>query len=125
MPIGGRVAAGDLCDRPAKPKEALRIFTGAPVPETLDTIFMQEDCELDGNYIILPTGLKRGSNYRFTGEDITKGSTIIPSGTRLRPQEIGLAASIGQHTLKVFKSLKVAIFSTGDEIEYMILLCDS
>jgi len=114
--VAGRVAAGDVPINTVKPKEAFRIFTGAPVPKSLDTIFMQEDCKLDGNHIALPPGIKRYANYRFAGEDLTKNSTVASTGTLLRPQEIGLAASIGRRKLEVFRPLKVAIFSTGKEI---------
>lgn len=116
LPITGRIAAGHPLDRPARRGEALRIFTGAPAPEGPDTIFMQEDCELEGDVVVLKPGIKKGANYRFAGEDVKQGSVILTQGTRLRPQEIGLAASVGKSELKVYKPLRVAVFSTGDEV---------
>lgn len=124
LPVTARVAAGHPLDRPAVRGEAIRIFTGAPMPVGADgeqssgpdTIFMDEDASLDGDQVTLPAGLKRGSNRRDAGEDITKGSGVIDRGTLLRPQEIGLAASVGLKVLPVYAPLRVAVFSTGDEI---------
>ena len=124
LPVTGRIAAGHPLDRIAKRGEALRIFTGAPMPDgeehEPDTIFMDEDCILEetplGEVVVLPDGLKLGANRRFAGEDVKTGDIIIKLGQRLRPQEIGLAASVGYDTLKVFKQLRVAVFSTGDEV---------
>ena len=124
LPVTGRIAAGHPLDRPARRGEALRIFTGAPMPEggkkEPDTIFMDEDCTLEktahGDVVVLPEGLKLGANRRFAGEDVKVGDVIINSGQRLRPQEIGLAASVGHDSLNVYKSLRVAVFSTGDEV---------
>ena len=120
LPVTGRIAAGHPLDRPSRKGEALRIFTGAPVPDGEDggpdTIFMEEDCvEADG-VVTLPPGLKLGSNKRDQGEDIKTGASIIPIGSRLRPQEIGLAASVGRATVQVYKRLRVGVFSTGDEV---------
>ena len=124
LPVGGRIAAGHPLDGPAERGQAYQIFTGAPMPvggdgfqaSGPDTIFMEEDCTLDGNEVILPAGLKKGSNRRFAAEDVRAGSVIIAAGKRLRAQEIGLAASIGRSQLTVFKRLRVAVFSTGDEV---------
>jgi molybdopterin molybdotransferase len=116
LDVTGRITAGHPLKRPAVKGEALRIFTGAPVPNGPDTIFMQEDCKLEDGVIILKPGIKKGANYRLSGEDVEQGSTILSKGTRLRPQEIGLAASVGISELCVFKRLRVAIFSTGDEV---------
>lgn len=114
--VGGLIAAGHPLERPPKRGEALRIFTGAAMPDGPDTVFMQEDVRLDGDDAILPHGLKRGSNRRSRGEDIGAGDTILTVGQRLRPQEVGLAASVGVNELTVFKRLRAAVFSTGDEI---------
>ena len=116
IPVTGRVAAGHPLDRPARRGEAIRIFTGAPMPDGMETVFMEEDCEADGNDVILPAGLKQGANCRKKGEDIEQGSVILKAGQRLRPQELGLAASVGLQELKVMGTLRVAVFSTGDEI---------
>jgi molybdopterin molybdotransferase len=94
----------------------VRIFTGAPMPEGLDTVLMQEDCtEADGT-VTIPPGIRRGANRRHAGEDVKTGSTALSPGRRLRPQEIGLAASLGITALPVYRRLRVAVFSTGDEV---------
>ncbi len=120
LPVAARIAAGHPLPRPARRGEAYRIFTGAPMPGGEaggpDTVYMEEDCEQDGDQVILPSGLKAGSNRRKQGEDVRTGDVVLKTGSRLRPQEIGMAASIGQAQLKVFKRLRVAVFSTGDEI---------
>jgi molybdopterin molybdotransferase len=77
---------------------------------------MQEDCRLDGGAVVVPPGIKRGANRRRAGEDVTAGATILRAGRRLRPQDIGLAASIGRTMIRVYKPLRVALLSTGDEI---------
>ena len=116
LPIGGRAAAGHPLGRAANRGEAIRIFTGAPMPDGPDTVMMQEDCrEADGGVTIAP-GIKQGANCRAAGEDVTKGRTILKSGLRLRPQEVGLAAAVGRAELQVFEKVRVAIFSTGDEV---------
>ena len=114
--ITGRVAAGDTYDSTLGKGEAIRIFTGAAMPSGADTVLMQEDCREEGDEVIIPPGIKRGANRRFAGEDIARGDVILKAGTRLRPQEIGLAASIGCTELPVFDPVRVALFSTGDEV---------
>jgi len=116
LPVNGRIAAGHPFERPAERGEALRIFTGAPMPEAADTVVMQEDTiEQDGKVTIKP-GIKKSANRRKAGEDVSQGAAIIEKGSLLRPQEIGLAASVGYSTLPVYKKLRVAVFSTGDEV---------
>jgi molybdopterin molybdotransferase len=117
LPVTGRVAAGRALGRPLAPGEAIRIFTGAPMPAGADTVMMQEDAEaLDGGRVLLRPGLKRGANAREAGEDVARGATILHAGHRLRPQDVGLAASVGLTTVAVRARLRVALFSTGDEI---------
>lgn len=116
LPVTGRIAAGHPLGRAARPGEALRIFTGAPMPDGMDTVFMQEDVALDGDHVRLPLGIKPGANRRFRGEDVKQGEVIIRAGQQLRAQEIGLAASVGLGQLNVYSRLRVAIFSTGDEV---------
>lgn len=116
LKVAGRVAAGYTLDRTAARGTAVRVFTGAPMPPGPDTVFMQEDCRVDGDSVILPPGIKRGANRRKAGEDVKQGSTILSRGHRLRPQDIGLVASIGLTEAPVFRPLRVAIFSTGDEL---------
>ncbi len=124
LPVTGRIAAGHPLDRQAVRNEALQIFTGAPMPlgadgrqsSGPDTVFMKEDVERDGDDVVLPQGQKPGANRRFAGEDIKQGASILKPGMRLRAQELGLAASVGRDRLKVYKPLRVAVFSTGDEV---------
>ena len=116
LAVTGRLAAGHSLDRAARRGEALRIFTGAPMPDGPDTIFMEEDCRAEGDYVVLPAGLARGANRRKAGENITSGTTIARAGYRLRPQEIGAAASVGRSRLAVYRRLRAAVFSTGDEV---------
>ena len=118
--LTGRIAAGDISDRPIGAGEAIRIFTGAAMPADGDTVLMQEDCredrQEDNTHVVIPPGIKQGANRRFAGEDIAAGDVILKAGTKLRPQEIGLTASIGLKTLSVYKPVRVALFSTGDEV---------
>lgn len=115
--VAGRIAAGQVAT-PATVSHgtALRVFTGAALPSGPDTCFMQEDCRLDGTDVVLPPGIKRGANRRKAGEDVKTGATILHRGRRLRPQDVGLAASIGATHLRVYSTLRVGVFSTGDEL---------
>ncbi|MFQ5985294.1 MAG: gephyrin-like molybdotransferase Glp [Alphaproteobacteria bacterium] len=114
--VKGRIAAGRPLTRPARRGEALRIFTGAPMPKGPDTVMMQEDCRLEGDTVVIAPGIRRGANRREAGEDVKAGTTILRAGYRLRPQEVGLAASIGRTSLTMYRPLAVAIISTGDEV---------
>lgn len=116
LELVGRAAAGHPLDGPAARGSAVRIFTGAPMPAGPDTCFMQEDVRVEGSTAIFPPGIKRGANRRKAGEDVKKGATILRKGHRLRPQDIGLAASVGIAKLPVYNVLKVGVFSTGDEL---------
>jgi molybdopterin molybdotransferase len=116
VPIAGRVQAG-APGQAAKPGHAVRIFTGAPMPQGTDTVFMQEDVRIDDSgRVILPPGLKAGANVRPAGEDIASGHVALKAGQRLRPQDIALAAAFGLTELKVRRRIRVAVFSTGDEL---------
>jgi|SRR5579864_485092 len=116
LKVAGRAAAGHPLGRAARRGEAVRIFTGAPMPDGLDTVFMQEDCTAEGEQVRLPPGLKRGANRRRAGEDVRAGATVLAAGTRLRAQEIGLAASLGSSELPVYRRLRAALLSSGDEV---------
>ena len=116
LPVTARVAAGHPLERAAGRGECIRIFTGAPMPDGPDTIFMEEDCREEGEHVILPPGIKRGANAREAGEDVREGSVIIAAGKLIRPQELGLAASVGCSDLPVYEPLRAAVFSTGDEV---------
>lgn len=116
LPVTARIAAGHPLARPAAPGEAVQIFTGAPMPDGMDTVFMQEDVARDGDAVLLPPGIKAGANRRLMGEDVQQGDVILHAGQVLRAQEIGLAASVGIGRLKVHTRLRAAVFSTGDEV---------
>ncbi len=95
---------------------AARIFTGAPIPPGADAIVMQEHCDVDGDQVIINKPVKLGQHIRRAGEDIAQGSVVLKAGHRLRPQELGLLASVGLAEISVKRKLKVAVFFTGDEI---------
>jgi molybdopterin molybdotransferase len=116
--IAGRLQAGDAGAGPSVgPDEAIRIFTGAPMPEGADTVFMQEDARADeAGGVLLPAGLKRGANVRPAGEDIALGRVIVPAGRWLRPQDVAAFAAMGLTEVPVRRRVKVAVFSNGDEI---------
>ncbi|MBV8924624.1 MAG: molybdopterin molybdotransferase MoeA [Bradyrhizobium sp.] len=116
VPVSGRVAAGGSAGQ-AQAGFAMRIFTGAPMPEGTDTVFMQEDVRLDDHgRVVLPAGLKVGANVRPAGEDVPQGHLALKAGQRLRPQDIALAAAFGQTRLEVIRRIRVAVFSTGNEL---------
>jgi len=116
LDVVGRVPAGSRFDGTVAAGQAVRIFTGAPVPAGVDTVAMQEDCRTDGDAVLVPAALKRGSNIRLAGEDMTAGAVVLRPGQRLRAQEVGLAAAVGRSALTVRKRLTVVLFSTGDEL---------
>ena len=97
--------------------EAARIFTGAPIPPGADAVVMQEDCEvLEGDQIKVNKAVPAAQWIRRSGEDVTRGATVLTKGTRLTPAELGLAASVGLAQLQVSARPRVALFSTGDEL---------
>jgi molybdopterin molybdotransferase len=116
MPLQGRVAAGSSLAAAPLPGHAVRIFTGAPMPEGLDTVFMQEDVELRDGGVALPAGLKRGANSRPAGEDLARGAVALEAGRRMSPREVALLAGLGIARVPVRTPLRVAVFSTGNEI---------
>lgn len=116
LPVTARVAAGMALDRQARRGEAIRIFTGAPMPDGCDTVAMQENVCTEGDSVVLDSRTRRGANRREAGEDVAAGSTILCQGRRLAPFDIGLAASTGLSVLPCREQLRVALFSTGDEV---------
>jgi molybdopterin molybdotransferase len=116
LPVSGRLTAGARANLALKPGMAVRIFTGAAMPKGADTVFMQEDVTVKGDHVTVPKGLKLGANRRLTGEDVAAGAIVLQSGTVLEAQHIALAAALGLTEILVRRRLKVAIFSTGDEV---------
>jgi molybdopterin molybdotransferase len=115
--VNGRVQAGASPSKAIQPGQVVRIFTGAPMPEGADTVFMQEDVQIDGDgKVVLPAGLRPGANVRPAGEDVPVGHAALSAGQRLRPQDVALAAAFGLTQLDVIRRLRVAVFSTGNEL---------
>ena len=115
--IADRIQAGGSTRGSIPQGKAVRIFTGAPMPEGADTVFMQEDVQVsDEGLVALPPRLKRGANVRPTGEDVRIGQRVLPRGQILRPQDIALCAALGLTEIEVRRRIRVAVFSTGDEI---------
>ncbi len=110
-----RIAAGQVGKRLSK-GEAARIFTGAPIPEGANAVVMQENCSLVGDQVEILQAVETGENLREVGEDIQVGEVLLQAGHRLRPQDIGLAASIGLTKLSVQRNLTVAVLTTGNEL---------
>ncbi|QIK38878.1 molybdopterin molybdotransferase MoeA [Caldichromatium japonicum] len=115
LPIAQRIPAGHMGE-PLALGTAARIFTGAPIPDGADTVVIQEVCRESAGEVQIPLDIQVGANIRRRGEDIREGSTVLAAGTRLSPQHLGLAASIGCSALQVYRRLRVAILTTGDEI---------
>lgn len=116
FPVNGRVQAGASA-QPMAAGAAMRIFTGAPMPDGADTVFMQEDVRLDDEgRVVLPPGLKAGANVRPAGEDIAQGTAALQAGQRLRPQDVALIAAFGLTQVDVIRRIRVAVFSTGNEL---------
>jgi len=116
LTVSQRIPAGHVGQFLA-PGHAARIFTGAMIPEGADAVVMQEQCEAsDAGVVTVRHTPQSGEWIRRAGEDITAGSVILAAGTRLRSQELGLAASIGMAELSVRRKLRVAVFFTGDEL---------
>jgi molybdopterin molybdotransferase len=113
--VAQRIPAGS-CGRPLAAGTAARIFTGAPVPDNADAVVVQEVCARDGDWVQMPVDVDAGANIRQRGEDVRAGDAVIASGTRLSPQHVGLAASVGAEQLAVRRRLRVAILASGDEL---------
>ena len=115
LPVSQRIPAGSVA-MPLVPGTAARIFTGGEIPLGADTVAMQENCEEADESVSVDAKVASGTNVRPQGQDIQAGEVILKLGARLRAQELGLLSSVGLAKVDVFKPLKVAIFSTGDEL---------
>ena len=115
--ITDRIPAGST-GKTLEPGKAARIFTGAPTPKGANTVIMQEECELieDDSKIEIYRPIALNENIRPMGNDIKSGDVILKAGSKLKPQDIALAASVGVDTLEVFDKIKVGVFFTGDEL---------
>jgi molybdopterin molybdotransferase len=115
LPLAQRIAAGDA-EATLDAGSAARIFTGAPIPKGADAVIMQEQVDADESGIRFDQRPPSGQNIRPRGNDIRRGATILSAGQRLRPQDIGLAASVGLQSLPVYAPVRVGMFFTGDEL---------
>ena len=115
LPVTQRIPAGTT-GTPLAPGNCARIFTGAPVPDGADAVAIQEVCRIEDDRLYLDQDVHARENIRPRGNDIARGDIILERGTVLRAAHLGLAASVGVATLEVYSPLKVAIFSTGDEL---------
>jgi molybdopterin molybdotransferase len=116
LPVVGRIPAGAVPDRALAPGEAIRIFTGAPMPAGGDAVVPQEDVDASGDRIRIGTPVKRGAYVRPRGEDVDIGDRVLEPGRPLGAAEIGLLATLGHSPVLVHRRPRVAILSTGNEI---------
>lgn len=114
--VCGFLPAGRQRTIPVPPGEAVKIMTGAPLPPDCDTVVPVEEVAVDGDLIRLTGTVNAGSHVRPRGEDIRSGDVVIPAGSLLRPQEIGMLSAMGTTSLAVYRKARVAILSTGDEL---------
>lgn len=116
LPLSGRITAGLAPEAALAPGCAGRIFTGAVLPAGADTVLMQEDCTVVDGRVRIPAGIRRGDNRRLAGEDIACGALALPAGRRLMPADLALLAALGYDRIALRQPLRVAIFSTGNEV---------
>ncbi|HCE4573078.1 TPA: bifunctional molybdopterin-guanine dinucleotide biosynthesis adaptor protein MobB/molybdopterin molybdotransferase MoeA [Vibrio parahaemolyticus] len=116
--VVAEVMAGHAYDQPLQVGQAVKIMTGAPTPLNGDTVVMREQASQEGDKVTFNGAhIKAGQNVRQAGEDLTIGSDVFTAGTRLASPEMGMIASLGFGEANVFRKLKVAVFSTGDEVQ--------
>jgi len=114
--VVAEVAAGWSTDRAVGPGEAIRIMTGAPMPEGADASVMVEDTERDGDDVVVNASVRAGSSVRGVGEDVALGTEVFPAGTVVRPAVAGVLASLNARQVHVYRTPRVAVLSTGDEL---------
>ena len=114
--LAGRAAAGAPFHGSVVAGQAVRILTGAALPDGVDTVVMQEDVSVSGGKIAFRAGIAKGANARVGGEDVRQGTEIVAAGKRLTAQDIALLAATGVDSISVFEPLRVGVLSTGDEI---------
>ncbi|MCW7550269.1 molybdopterin molybdotransferase MoeA [Photorhabdus sp. APURE] len=117
LPLAGKALAGTPFQGEWPVATCIRIMTGAPIPTDADTVIMQEYAEITDDGIVFTQPAKQGQNIRLAGEDITKGAVVLPAGNKLSTAQLPLIASLGITEVEVVRKLKVAIFSTGDELQ--------
>ena len=114
--VPGRAAAGQPFAGKVPPGHALRILTGAILPEGVDTVVLDEDTATDGARVAFDGPVKPRANTRRAGEDVAAGAAVLPAGHRLRPPDLALLSALGVGTVAVRRRLRVAVLSTGDEL---------
>jgi molybdopterin molybdotransferase len=112
----GEAYAGRAFEGTPGKGECVRIMTGAVMPSGTDTVIVQEVCKAEGDDVLIQPGQKPGENVRFAGEDLARGHIVLRAGQAIRPAELGLIASMGYAEIPVLRRLRVAFFSTGDEL---------
>jgi molybdopterin molybdotransferase len=115
LPVSQTIAAGHP-GQPLAAGTAARIFTGAPIPAGADAVVMQENTSAQGNLVTINQLPRAGENIRLRGHDIARDSAVLTAGQRLRPQDLGLLASLGIEHIAVHRALTVALLNTGDEV---------
>ena len=116
LPMQGRTAAGQMPAAALARGHAGRVFTGAVLPDGADTVLMQEDCSEQPGGVLVQPGIRLGANRRPAGEDVARGAVALAAGRRLMPPDIGLLAALGLACVAVRRPIRVALFSTGDEL---------
>ena len=117
LTVIGRAMAGAPFDGPVGKGQTVRIMTGAVMPDGADTVLMQENVTVEGDSIVITSGHQAGENIRKAGEDMAVGDTVLEPGKQLLPAELGVLASLGIAEVRVKRRLRVAFFSTGDELK--------
>ncbi|QIA65824.1 bifunctional molybdopterin-guanine dinucleotide biosynthesis adaptor protein MobB/molybdopterin molybdotransferase MoeA [Vibrio astriarenae] len=115
--VVAEVLAGYHYEKPVEPGQAVKIMTGAPMPAQADTVIMREQATQEGDSVTFDASIKAGQNVRQAGEDLALGAPVFTQGTRIESPEMGMLASLGFGQCDVVRKLKVAIFSTGDEVQ--------
>lgn len=115
LPVSQRIPAG-TSPQPLAPGTAARIFTGAPIPPGADAVVMQENCRDEAGKVRVTGDVVPGDHIRPRGQDLASGTTVLAAGRRLRPQDLGLLASVGTAAVPLYRRLRVAVVSTGDEL---------
>jgi molybdopterin molybdotransferase len=114
--IAGTAFAGKAYEGKVGKGECVRIMTGAVMPAECDTVVIQEHVQVEGDRITFGEGVRRGQNLRYAGEDLKQGQVVFAAGHLMQPADLGLIASLGIGEVKVYRRLRVAFFSTGDEL---------
>lgn len=117
LPIAGKAFAGVPFEGELPQGQCVRIMTGAMIPAGVDTVIMQEETQVTDNGILFPHPAKLGQNIRRIGEDIKQNDIVLAAGTKLSTAQLPLIASLGIANINVYRKLKVAVFSTGDELQ--------